>query len=96
MIVKARREDLRFVFKPPKSSSVNDTVAIALEVVPIGVGEFRISPALGTLNRKPEAGQHKLSRRNFAEGSNCGPAHRPPLGTERLKKLARFRGILLG
>jgi hypothetical protein len=56
MIVKARREDLRFVLKPPKSSSMNDTVAITLKVVPVGVGEFRISPALGTLNRKPEAG----------------------------------------
>ena len=51
--MKAWGEDLRLVFQPAKSVRVNDPVAIALEVVSVGMGELRISAALRQLDGKP-------------------------------------------
>ena len=62
MIVEARREDLSLVFQAPEGASVDYPVAITLKLVPIGMRELRISPALRLFDGKPKVGQR-------------GPAH---------------------
>jgi hypothetical protein len=47
-------ENLGFVLQTSEGSRVNDAVAIALELVSIGVRQFRVAAAVAALNRKAE------------------------------------------
>ena len=57
MIGDAGGEDLRLVFESAKGAGMHDSIAVALEFVPVGMREFRISPASGALHRKMEPPQ---------------------------------------
>src|SRR6476620_9156356 len=57
VIMQSGSEDLSLVFKPPECARVHNPVTVALELITIGMGELRITPALRTLDGKPKAGQ---------------------------------------
>jgi hypothetical protein len=42
VIAKAGGKDLRFAFHPPKCPAMDNPVAIALKIVPVGMGRFRV------------------------------------------------------
>src|SRR5436190_2890607 len=68
MIVEARGKDLSLVFQAPKRASVDNPVAITLEVVPIRVGELGVSPALGVFDGKPKVGKRGPAHVRFLIG----------------------------
>ena len=65
VVVESRREDLRLIFEPPKRTSMNHAVAVALKIVSVGMREFGITAPPALLDRKPEmresAGHHGRS-----------------------------------
>src|SRR5271156_2952808 len=54
----AASEDLSFVFKAAKGAGVDDAVAVALEVVAVGMRRFREAAPAGLLHLHLVAGQH--------------------------------------
>ena len=54
MVGEAGGEDLGLVLQPPEGAGVNDAVAVALEFVAIGMGQFGITAAPRPLHRKPQ------------------------------------------
>jgi hypothetical protein len=62
MVVKAGSEDLRLVFQPAKGPRVDNSVPVALEIVPVRMRKLRIPPALGSLDGKSKTGQHATGR----------------------------------
>ena len=104
VVVETGREDLCLVFQPPECARVDDPVAIALEVVAVWVGEFGITPALRTLDRKSKVGQRgpahvtSLLGRNLAESSDGGAANRDHApqrsGSSSLRASAGFFGAM--
>jgi hypothetical protein len=58
-------EDLGLVFKAAKGAGVNDAITVALEVVAIGVREFRIAAAAAALDRKFQVGERRLKAVHF-------------------------------
>jgi hypothetical protein len=53
MVGEALAKDLSLAFQTAECAGVNDAVAIALELSPVGMGWFRIAPAPQFLIRKP-------------------------------------------
>lgn len=63
MIMKARAEDLSFVFQSPEGPGVNDAVAITLKIVPVRVRQFRIPASQTLLYRKSEMSEWAQGQR---------------------------------
>jgi hypothetical protein len=54
----AAREDLRLSFKPAKSAGVYHTIAIALEIVAVGMRRFGEAPSAGLRHLHRVSRQH--------------------------------------
>jgi len=55
MVGDGGREDLGLIFEATKGAGVDDTVPVALKVVAVGVGEFRVATAPASGHREAEA-----------------------------------------
>jgi hypothetical protein len=53
MIGEAFAKDLSLAFQTAERAGVNDAIAIALKLSPVGMGRLRIAPAPQFLIRKP-------------------------------------------
>lgn len=61
MIAVSAREDLRLGFEAAERAGVNHTVAVALEIVAVGMRRLRKAASAGVLDVHRVAGQHKGS-----------------------------------
>jgi hypothetical protein len=57
VVVQPGCKDLCFVFQAAESTRVDDTIAVTLELVAIGMRKFRITASLRPLNREPQTRQ---------------------------------------
>jgi hypothetical protein len=58
MVRVAARENLRLVFETTKGTGMDDAVAIALEVIAVGMRRFRKTASAGMFHLHGIAGQH--------------------------------------
>src|ERR1700704_4932380 len=98
MVGIAAGKDLRFGFQPPKRPGVNDAVAIALEVVAVGMRRLGVAASPRVFHAHGIVGQHWVSvavgkiapmmmtklRRSPARGRFTGQLHR----AENAKKVS--------
>src|ERR1700730_16891441 len=77
----AAREDLSLVFETPKSSRMDDAVAVALEVVAVGMQRLRETPSAGMLHLHGVAGQHSRSLAGASTQYLVNPCESVLLGT---------------
>src|SRR5437899_8985635 len=80
----AAREDLRLGLKPAKGAGVNHTIAVALEIVAVGVRR---------LSKAPSAGLRHLHRVSRQHGGSL-PKYRAP-GTGQRNRLSANCQLLI-
>src|SRR5882724_8595464 len=61
MVGIAAGEDLRFGFQPPEGTGVNDAVAIALEVIAVGMRRLGVAASPRVFHAHRVIGQHAVS-----------------------------------
>src|SRR4051794_11289274 len=80
MVVQAGAENLRLIFEAAKGASVNNAIAITLELVPIRMRQFGITTPTTQCNGKSEFRERPRRHaglscgRDFAESSDGGAA----------------------
>ena len=64
VIGKTAGENLRLIFQTAKGARVDDTIAVTLEVIAIGMRRFRIAASAGLLDSHSVRGEHGFSVRD--------------------------------
>jgi hypothetical protein len=66
MIGETRGKNLGFIFQTPEGASVDDAVAVALKIVAVAVGQFRVAAPARCAHRKSQMRKlsplHRISR----------------------------------